>query len=82
MMFFMRLIAVAVLLFASSSATWAAHQKCNHERFYCLNRCALARDLGRLPDKVWHRCNTNCLEAAIACERRCITRWSCGGLVR
>src|SRR5262245_11963039 len=36
MKFFMRLIAVAVPLFASSSATWAAHQKCNHERFYWL----------------------------------------------
>ena len=78
----MRLVALALLLLIAMCAfAWAEHKKCHHEQSHCLHRCALVRDLGGLPDKAWHRCNAKCSEGFVTCERRCLTRWSCGGLV-
>ena len=77
----MRLLFLALLsLLASCAVGWATHKRCQYEQFHCSHRCALVRDLGRLPDEAWHRCNAKCSEAFAACERRCLTRWSCGGL--
>ena len=67
-------------LLATCAVASATHKRCQYEQSFCSHRCALVRDLGRLPDKAWHRCNAKCSEAFAACERRCLTRWSCGGL--
>ena len=66
---------------AMCAFAWAEHKKCHHEQSHCLHRCALVRDLGGLPDKAWHRCNAKCSGGFATCEQRCLTRWSCGGLV-
>ena len=80
-LFAMRLLILVLFsLLATCAVAWATHKKCQYEQSYCSHRCALVRDLGRLPDVAWHRCNAKCSEAFGACERRCLTRWSCGGL--
>jgi hypothetical protein len=81
MLFAMRLVILALFsLLATRAVASATHKRCQHEQSFCSHRCALVRDLGRLPDEAWHRCNAKCSEAFAACERRCLTRWSCGGL--
>jgi hypothetical protein len=75
-----QIFALLVLL-GTCDAAHAIHKKCRFEKLDCLYRCSIARDLGRLSDRIWHACNIKCSDNSIECERRCLTRISCGGSV-